>query len=262
MGLTMYSCKQCKRDVPVRESKGYGFCRYCGVKLLISDAMRRNCGKSDRDIALSTDTIVEFAENFGDKCEYGWDEAISFVKTFASSKDAPDLMMSAVRLLEKDLGKTIVDDVRNELVLALLESAAGSDDYGSDGWLHANKRLAAAYHHGDDSICSEDKEKAKKYYYNISKNPDYAADAFYNIYLASDTESEQEAWLASAARYGHPLAISKTKKSSEGGYILPCEYMIGGSCTRLSNSLVIVACPYYERGECQAHCSDYKGRAF
>ena len=260
MSLTLYTCKICKRKFPARDSKDYGFCRYCGQKNEITTAMRMSNGKSDRDLSYEITDLDTFADVFADKCALGLEVAFEFVRTFAEVKKDPDFMYAIYDVFNMQRDGTISEDIIDGLCVALLDSAAKSKAIDKKSWKRANEILAEAYCSGDRFGLAKDSNIGVGYYYNLTANTELRADAFYNMYLKSESKEDKEAWLSSAAYFGHPLAVSMTRKSSDSNYVPPCEYMVGGACTKMSNSLVIVSCHYFERGECQAHCMDYKPR--
>ena len=260
MSVALYTCKICQRKFPARDSKDYGFCRYCGQKNEVNAAMRMSNGKSDSELSLEINDLDTFADVFADKCALGIDVALDFVRTFAEVKKNPDFMYAIYKVFDEQRDGGIPEDTINGLCVALLDSAAKSKAIDRESWKRANEILADAYCSGNRFGLKKDSETGVGYYYNLAANADLRADAFYNMYLNSESDEEKEAWLSSAAYAGHPLAISKTRKSSTSDYVPPCEYMIGGACTKMSNSLVIVSCHYFERGECQAHCMDYRPR--
>ena len=252
--LSYYTCKTCKKEVPVRTEKNYGYCRYCGNKLAVTELMKKYHGMTDAQIYNQISTLQELMDVFNEKCDDDFGEAIRFLLALPESRDDPELCYSAYRLFYEKMNDVLPEDVRNQICLHFLNGAAATGDYTNTYYVEANKKLAAIYRFGSDLGCKEDRKKACHYYYALAKNPQYKADSFYSLYLLEEDRNEAKLWLEAAARAGHPKAQEKLGMVPE----IPCAYFNSGVCTLNSTNTVLMHCYYFKEGRAMAACPDYK----
>jgi hypothetical protein len=254
MSLPYYVCKICKHEVPVREDKGYGFCRYCGNRLTVTEIMKKYHGMSDTQILAGINSLQELIDIFNEKCDDDFNTALEFLKKLTTAKDDPELMVAVYHLIRDKLKDVFPEEMKNELCIHFLDGAASSQDCFSEAYVEAAGILARAYNMGNNLGCKKDTQKAFHYYLALSKNPNERTDSFYMLYLLETDKEQKQTWLELAAAYGNPKAKEKMGIIPD----IPCAYFNGGICNLHTGSTVTMHCTYFTSGRAMAACPDYR----
>ena len=254
MSLAYYPCRKCKNEVPVRSGRDIGYCRYCGDELTVTELMKKYQGMTDIQILRKMENIFDLLEVFEERESYDTDAAWSFLKELPKAKDDPTLCFSVYEHICENYKDKLPEKLYQELCIYFLDAAAASKNYENTHFVKANKMLASAYHFGHSFNVKVDKEKAKDYYFTLSKNPEHTADAFFSMYIASEKKEDKDFWLNEAARKGHPMAISRTTEPAD----IKCAYFNSGICCLKSGTTVTIHCYYFKEGRAMAACPDYK----